>query len=259
MMMATSRTAVLQYWRENLLRDLNPILAALTVPVLDVRAISASDPDPEGARAAYVASMAGLNLPPGSRTVFFYNTGHFVQEDRTALLEQAIVAFTQDKAVTDERPTPLLLAAVPARFGHVEKAGRGSIPMILMPCLGCDWRAFDEFMARNATRYRMFAVTWPGMRSTPLPAVSRSWDRTPLWDNLVAAIRKLIEEENLSKPVIVGQCGDGDRFARLRRGRGMGSVEHTRTDGAPSRFLPRHVDDVAERTRPALLGRVAAH
>lgn len=38
------------------------------------------------------------------------------------------------------------------RFGAYSKVGVGETTLILVPCLGCDGRAWDEFMARNADR-----------------------------------------------------------------------------------------------------------
>jgi hypothetical protein len=67
------------------------------------------------------------------------------------------------------------------RFGHVEQAGVGETTLILVPCLGCDWRSYDEFMARNADNYRMYAVTWPGMADTASPVIDPTLD-TPYWD-----------------------------------------------------------------------------
>jgi pimeloyl-ACP methyl ester carboxylesterase len=90
-----------------------------------------------------------------------------------------------------------------SRFGHVEKVGRGPRALVLIPCLGCDWRSYDELMARNASRFTMYAITWPGMGDTPPPEPLPA-GRTPLWDNLNAALLHLITSERLSRPVLVG-------------------------------------------------------
>jgi len=219
MFMATPRHVLLQYWRENHLRDLNPIVAGLRVPVLDLKMIGASTADPEAVRAAHLAGLAEANAPSTLRTVFFYDTGHYVQEERPESLESAIEKFFRGGRIDDLRPEPRVTVAAPAAFGHVERAGTGPVPMILMPCLGCDWRAFDEFMARNGSRYRMFAVTWPGMGDTPLPRVAPSRDGTPLWDNLIAATARLIKEEQLEHPVLVGHSATGPLVVRF-------AVEH---------------------------------
>jgi len=89
-------------------------------------------------------------------------------------------------------------------MGHVEVVGSGTRDVILMPCLGCDWRAWDRFMERNSERYRMFAVSWPGMGDTDLPRVVAEPSGTPYFDYLMDALRRLIDREELDRPVIVG-------------------------------------------------------
>ena len=104
----------------------------------------------------------------------------------------------------------------PAQFGEVKQIGSGPQPMILMPCLGCDWRAFDQFMTCNAGKYRMYAVTWPGMGTTALPRVPAASGETPLVSNVIAALVKLVRDEKLEKPILVGHSAAGPvaiRFA----------------------------------------------
>src|SRR5262245_29142653 len=89
---------------------------------------------------------------------------------------------------------PSARGTVEARFGEVKQIGNGPVPMILMPCLGCDWRAFDQFMIRHAAKYRMYAVTWPGMGRTALPRVPAASGETPLVNNVIAALVKLVRD-----------------------------------------------------------------
>ena len=93
--------------------------------------------------------------------------------------------------------------ARPAVFGEVRVVGTGPTPLILMPCLGCDWRAFDEFMERNKERYVMYSVTWPGMGRTALPDVRRSTSVSPLLDNVIDATLSLIRERRIERPILV--------------------------------------------------------
>lgn len=95
-------------------------------------------------------------------------------------------------------------SAANEKFGHVEKAGNGPITLILVPCLGCDWTSFDTFMERNAGRYTMYAITWPGMGDTALPEIQESDSLTPYYDYITQALVNLIHEEGLEKPVILG-------------------------------------------------------
>lgn len=95
------------------------------------------------------------------------------------------------------------------RFGHVEKQGAGQANLILVPCLGCDWRAWDQFMARNEKRYTMYAVTWPGMGDTPMPDTSTRTGQTPHWDYILEAMTTLIREESIDRPVLIGHSAAG--------------------------------------------------
>lgn len=94
------------------------------------------------------------------------------------------------------------------RFGHVEKVGTAGPPLILVPCLGCDWRSFDEVMERNKNRYRMYAVSWPGMGKSALPELSRRHKGSE-WNYIIDALRNLILEEGLEKPVLLGHSAAG--------------------------------------------------
>ena len=108
----------------------------------------------------------------------------------------------------------LSAASAQERFGHVERAGAGDQTLILVPCLGCDWRSYDEFMERNKENYRMYAVTWPGMATTALPDVDDRSD-TPYWDYIIAAMANLIRDEGLDNPILVGHSAAGPYVVRF--------------------------------------------
>ena len=99
-------------------------------------------------------------------------------------------------------------AAAPS-FGHVEKSGSGKPVLILVPCLGCDWQSWDEFMERNKDDYTMYAVTWPGMGDTPMPDVPADAAGLPFHDYLDQAMTALIKREGLDKPTIIGHSAAG--------------------------------------------------
>ena len=105
----------------------------------------------------------------------------------------------------------------PGQLGHIEKVGRGPIPMILIPDLGSDWTIYKSFMERNAGRYTMYAVTAPGFGGTPTPPRPESYAAiaTPWLDNAELAIIKLIEKNKLDKPLVVGVLTGGHLAARL--------------------------------------------
>lgn len=101
--------------------------------------------------------------------------------------------------------------------GHVEKLGRGPIPMILLADVGEDWTLYKSFMERNASRYTMYAVTLPGSGGTPLPPKPQFYEpgATPWWDNVAQIVIKLIEKQKLDKPVVVGTQASSYAAARM--------------------------------------------
>lgn len=100
--MATPRQAVLQYWRENPLINLTSDLQKLTIPVLDIQAIRGEQQEEK--RAAHLKNMAAVNAPDNIKTIFLYDTRHFVMEDRPLLLDKVIQDFLGDRQVSDMRP-----------------------------------------------------------------------------------------------------------------------------------------------------------
>ncbi|MFN7927348.1 MAG: alpha/beta fold hydrolase [Blastocatellia bacterium] len=105
----------------------------------------------------------------------------------------------------------------PGQFGAVEKQGRGAIPMILLADANTDWTLYKSFMERNASRYTMYAVTLPGCGDSPLPPAPSVYvpGATPLWDNVVQGLVKLIAQHKLDRPVIVGTQASGYAAARM--------------------------------------------
>jgi len=101
------------------------------------------------------------------------------------------------------------------KLGHVERRGKGSVPMILIPGAAFDWTIWDSFMSRNVGRYTMFAVTPQGYGGTPPPPMPPGLDysKTPWTDALISAIVDLIEREKLDRPIIVGHHMHGDHYA----------------------------------------------
>src|SRR5262249_21337993 len=110
-------------------------------------------------------------------------------------------------------------AAGPVAFtpiAHVEKRGSGPINMVLIPGMSCDWTVFDKFMDRNSVRYTMWAVTLPGFGGTPAPPTPAE-NQVGAWlDNADAAVWKVIQDQKIAKPVIVGHSLGG--FLALRLG-----------------------------------------
>lgn len=103
MFMATDRTALLQYWRENLLIDLSAELRALKLPILDLRAIRGGDMEHQ--RKQHLEVMAAERSPSNVKTVFLYDTSHFVMEHRPELFDRIVADFVAGREIQDFRPS----------------------------------------------------------------------------------------------------------------------------------------------------------
>lgn len=152
---------------------------------------------------------------------------------------------------------PLLVPRKPAEaplpevpFVGLEKYevhGSGKTTLILIPDQGMDWRLWDAFMERNASRYTMYAINLPGMGGTTAPAEmpSDAFYADGVWTrNAERAILALIDEKKIEKPFIMGQSYGGHlaiRMAMLHPDRVAGaiSLDGTVTIELPDQNSPR--------------------
>ncbi|MEE8155357.1 MAG: alpha/beta hydrolase [Phycisphaerales bacterium] len=114
----------------------------------------------------------------------------------------------------DTETTPL------GTLGHIEKRGNGPVDLILLPGAGFGWSVWETFMARNADRYTMYAITPPGNDGTKPPPMPENPENfaSHTWTNgLLDGIVKLINNEKLDRPIVVGHHLLGDHHA-LRMG-----------------------------------------
>jgi len=102
-----------------------------------------------------------------------------------------------------------------APVAHIETRGSGPICMILIPGLSCDWTVFEAFMQRNASRYTMHAVTLPGFGGSAAPTTPAADDLSAWLDNATKAVWKVVEDQKLQRPVIVGHSLGGHLALRL--------------------------------------------
>ena len=93
-----------------------------------------------------------------------------------------------------------------------EISGEGDVTLLLIPCMSCRWRQFDEFMQRNADRYRMIAVTLPGFGGTPLPDLPYQPDEKLWRDNALKALSSLLAGHPGQQVYLVGHSF-GSSFA----------------------------------------------
>ncbi|MBL7852073.1 MAG: alpha/beta hydrolase [Cyclobacteriaceae bacterium] len=95
-------------------------------------------------------------------------------------------------------------------------SGMGKQSMILIHGIGFDGSVFNDFPLSPLKRYRIYTVTIPGFGGTsspPLPAAGTSYGEQVWSHGAVEGIRKLIQKENLSKPVLVGHFTMGVQLA----------------------------------------------
>jgi pimeloyl-ACP methyl ester carboxylesterase len=121
-----------------------------------------------------------------------------------------------DTTINNLIHTPGYKTCKPGELGRVKKYGNGKQSMILIPGLGFDGSVFDDFMEANKTLYTMYAVTVAGYGNTsapPMPPEGTSYgDQT--WNrSAVEGITKLIDNEKLNKPIIVGHFVQGTQLA----------------------------------------------
>ena len=122
----------------------------------------------------------------------------------------------QDPALNNLVDPPGYAAAPPGTLGGVVRAGSGPQAMILIPGLGFGGHVFDELMAALGDRFTMYAVTLPGFGGSAAPRApsettsfgAQSWTNAAL-----AAIEKLIAEEGIRNPVVVGHWLVGTQLA----------------------------------------------
>lgn len=122
----------------------------------------------------------------------------------------------QDPALNNLVDPPGVATAPLGALGGVVRAGTGPQPMILVPGLGFGGQVFDEFMARLGDRYSMYAVTLSGFGGTaapPCPPAGTSFGEQTWTNAAVDAISRLIDDEGLERPVVVGHWIGGTQVA----------------------------------------------
>ena len=139
----------------------------------------------------------------------------------SALLLAASPALAQPGALQDSTLDNLVHAkdyvtSAAGVLGAVVDRGKGPMDMVLVSGFGVGASAFEGFMRRNADRYRMVAVTLPGIEGTPappMPAPGTSYGDQTWTRSATDAVVKLIRERKLDRPVLVGHFINGTQVA----------------------------------------------
>jgi pimeloyl-ACP methyl ester carboxylesterase len=121
----------------------------------------------------------------------------------------------QDSALNNLVHPPGTRTAAWGTLGGVVTAGTGTRPMILIPGLGFSGGVFDEFMARHAADFRMYAVTLPGFGGTdPLPMPdSTSYVLQPWMHSAEQGILALMDREGIRRATLVAHWALGTQLA----------------------------------------------
>ncbi len=102
--------------------------------------------------------------------------------------------------------------------------GEGPIKVLIIPCMSCRWRSFDQFMERNADKYTMYAITIPGFGGSNVPDLEM-WTEEPLWqENARRAVRSFVVEHGIDDAIVLSHSwgavlsalvlGEDESFAR---------------------------------------------
>jgi len=137
------------------------------------------------------------------------------------LLLAASPALAQSGALQDSTLDNLVHAkdyatCAPGALGAVVERGKGPVDIVLVSGFGLGASAFEGFMRRNASRYRMLAVTLPGFEGTaapPMPPPGTSYGKQTWTRSATDAVVKLIREKHLDRPVLVGHFINGTQVA----------------------------------------------
>ena len=122
----------------------------------------------------------------------------------------------QDSTLNNLVDPPGYRTAKLGTLGGVVRTGAGAEAMILIPGLGFGGGVFTEFMEGLADKYRMYAVTPPGFGGTaapPCPSEKTSFGEQTWTNAALGAIEKLIEDEGIRNPIIVGHWLTGTQIA----------------------------------------------
>jgi pimeloyl-ACP methyl ester carboxylesterase len=130
--------------------------------------------------------------------------------------DSCIRILAQDSTLNNLVDPPGYKPARLGTLGAVKRSGTGEQAIILIPGLGFGGDIFDELTPRLSKSYRKYAVTLPGFGGTPAPPApggkvsfaDQTWTTGAL-----TAIEKLIEEEHLQSPIVIGHWLTGTQLA----------------------------------------------
>lgn len=130
-----------------------------------------------------------------------------------AVLSTALPAAAQEKRLEQDPTLNNLVHAagyetgVLGELGDVRKVGEGPQDMILIAGAGFGGDIWEGFMASRAEDFTMYAVTLPGFGGTaapPMPPANTSYGEQTWTMGAVKGVERLIVEQRLEQPIVVG-------------------------------------------------------
>jgi pimeloyl-ACP methyl ester carboxylesterase len=122
----------------------------------------------------------------------------------------------QDPALDNLLDPPGYQTAPLGTLGGVVKSGGGPQAVILVPGLGFGGHVFDELVGGLGDGYTFYAVTLPGFggsAAAPSPPATTSFGAQTWTNGALAAIEKLIADEKIERPIVVGHWLTGTQIA----------------------------------------------
>ncbi len=98
--MATSKVALIQYWRENLIVDLDSYLHELKIPVLNIQSFVGKNQEEQKER--HYAELREVGNPTNVTTVILFDTYHFIMQHRPEILDHCTWAFVKNLELKEE-------------------------------------------------------------------------------------------------------------------------------------------------------------
>lgn len=144
---------------------------------------------------------------------------------------------TQNNFALPKGYETIALGAIP----EYKKIGKGKVAMILIAGYGFDASIFDDFMKSNKSRYIMYAITVPGFGNTQAqvtPKEGTSFGEQTWNKGVIEGLSKLIDNEKLTKPIVVGHFTAGTQIALRMAIDYPDKVGGVIIIGGPAKFLP---------------------
>jgi pimeloyl-ACP methyl ester carboxylesterase len=120
-------------------------------------------------------------------------------------------------------------------------SGKGRQTLLIIPGLGFDGSVFDDFVKTNEKRFTMYVVTIPGFgttRAQPTPVEGTSFGEQSWNKGVLEGLKKLIDNNGLVKPIVVGHFVQGTQLALRLAIDFPDKIDGVIVLGGPAKFLP---------------------